>query len=346
MAPGDALPAARGELPPRGEGYPGSRRRQDVRRRCACAVCHKKEAKTHRGSRHALTLRPATLEALGSLAPQAGAIPQTGFVLIRKEGRLAVGSPGSSDTLPLDLALGSGKTGVTYVAFVEPDRMVEMRQSYFPSKKGWYATPGQEEGLAPDDVGKVHPRANIRQCVACHAVTLPEQTNVPPRRFFGVGCEACHGPGSAHVAASQAGDYERDRPEHLARLTGAELGKRCGVCHGQVESVAANPHQRPLTNRFQVYGLTQSACFKQSGGALSCVTCHDPHADAGHDPKPYEAVCVRCHSVPAGRACPVQPKTGCVACHMPSKPAIPGTALPTLMADHWIRAKRLPKASG
>jgi hypothetical protein len=249
-----------------------------------------------------------------------------------------IGSPAATELLPVDYALGSGKSGITYVAMIGPDRMVEIRKSFFPPRKSWYTTPGQESGLASDDVGKVHGRDNIRKCFRCHAVTLPDAANVPDPRFFGVGCEACHGPGSAHIAAIEAGDATRDRMEKLSLIPGASLSLRCGVCHGQVAEVASRPHDRALTNRFQVYGLAQSACFIKSNGTLSCATCHAGHGDASHDPTSYAAACLSCHSSPQGKTCPVQPKKDCVRCHMPSKPALPGTGLPTYMADHWIRA--------
>ncbi|MGC4045721.1 MAG: cytochrome c3 family protein [Armatimonas sp.] len=189
-------------------------------------------------------------------------------------------------------------------------------------------------------MGRLHSREDARRCVRCHAVTLPEHSNIPERKFFGVGCESCHGPGSAHVAASQSANYDRDRPENLAKLTGVQMNQKCGVCHGQVEEVATKPASLQLTNRMQPYGLSKSACFQKSNGKLTCITCHNPHENAEHNPQFYVKVCLTCHKAPQGKACPVQPATDCVRCHMPTFPAIPDSALPTKMADHWIRVQK------
>ncbi|MGC4045720.1 MAG: hypothetical protein QM758_18175 [Armatimonas sp.] len=97
-----------------------------------CTTCHTKEATTHKASRHANTLRVMTAEALGPLAPALGPIPNTEFLLRKKGNGFAVGAADTDSDLPMDLALGSGKTGMTYVAMVENERMVELRQSYFP----------------------------------------------------------------------------------------------------------------------------------------------------------------------------------------------------------------------
>ena len=125
--------------------------------------------------------------------------------------------------------------------------------------------------------------------------------------------------------------------------------KLCGECHRH--PAGAPPGQirpdNPILARFQPVGLMQSKCYKQSGGAVSCVTCHDPHARASPDRAGYDAKCLECHggSIPtaspansqpiAGRVCTVSPRERCVECHMP--PVDVGQHL--LFSDHWIRIR-------
>src|SRR5579871_5848267 len=312
----------------------------------ACMSCHQEEFHQQSHSRHAQTLHLASPQGLGNLAPPQGKIPGTDFVISLQDGQYAIASPSQSDEVaPLRYALGSGKTGMTYAFPVPGGKLVEVRLSYFPAQKQWYITPGQEN-LTPDVVGKVHPPADGQKCLLCHAVTIAPDSLKVETSFFGVGCESCHGPGSAHVAAMRKGDTNSIAMENLAQRPASRLNALCGNCHGTIGDSEAAKRMRNATNRFQAFGLMQSQCYQQSNDTLSCITCHNPHADASTNLKTYEAVCLNCHSTvtkpltqPAvvGKPCPVNPKSQCIGCHMPSQQAIPNTSLPTFMADHFIR---------
>ena len=167
----------------------------------ACKPCHPAEFQSHQKTFHAASLREATLADLGPLAPTPGTVPGEGRFTL-EEGRLVAHS--AVGKLPLQLALGSGKTGITFLAVLE-QTSAEIRQSYFPQEKKWYLTPGLEE--RSKGIGSaIHKEDKTRQCLSCHAVTLPSTSLLPEKRFFGVGCESCHGPGGEHVTAMQKGD--------------------------------------------------------------------------------------------------------------------------------------------
>jgi hypothetical protein len=315
----------------------------------ACQSCHPAEFRMHSGSHHAMSLHLAERPELGSQMPPLGRVPGTDIVLAEKHGVLQMtlaGQPG--DALPLDAAFGSGKTGMTYVAFIGVEAM-ELHKSYFPRLRLWYLTPGHEK-QKPSDVGMLHNRTVTRECVLCHAVTSPDNGVKPERRFFGVGCESCHGAGGAHAAAMKAGNGSDLKIERLGRLDATHLNNLCARCHRGFQSLNMQSNQAVMTNRFQPYGLMKSRCFVESGNRLSCLTCHNPHTNAATDPRTYERVCLTCHSgankAPAAisaepvHACPIDRNKGCIGCHMPKRPAFVTNDVPTRMADHYIHVVR------
>ena len=154
--------------------------------------------------------------------------------------------------------------------------------------------------------------------------------------MLNVTCEACHGPQGKHVREKRANaPVARTGP-----LPADAMNAMCGRCHGLSDVDPAHP----VIARFQPWGLSQSRCFQQSAGKLSCATCHDPHENARRDLKFYEAACLSCHSPkpevkPMPVLCPVNRKQGCVGCHMPTD----SKSMPHVkFFDHRIRVVRTP----
>jgi hypothetical protein len=159
------------------------------------------------------------------------------------------------------------------------------------------------------------------RCFACHSTGLlsfaPDEAIVPHEP--GVRCEACHGPAAAHARDPKLNPLPDPR-----RLSADELNRLCGECHRMPAAAGdATDLHNPWNARHQPLLLAASACFRESKGRLSCVTCHSPHAPVERVAASYNAACEKCHRAPrhkaqvAGRAC--------AECHMPQ--AKPGAYL-------------------
>ncbi len=322
----------------------------------ACRPCHEAEFASHHLSRHDTTMHPALCSALGKLTPPTGIVPLGGFSVNRDADSLVVkrdtGGQGGVLSRKLDLVLGSGKLGMTYISLFNNDSLMETRMSYFPAYKMWDITPGQEARASTDTpFGRVQSNTPARLCLSCHASSIPEKGIAVQSNQIGVGCEACHGPGRAHVAAMRSGKSSDVHINRLSTLTPTQLNEVCGRCHRNSRDVDLTTIEAEQTHRFQPYALIRSQCRTKGNEPLSCIYCHNPHTDASKDSEKYDQVCLACHSAHTGNAqpgtlkaaetvkgklCPINKTQGCVGCHMRPRIAFPETSVTATMADHLI----------
>ncbi|MBV9303185.1 MAG: DmsE family decaheme c-type cytochrome [Acidobacteriaceae bacterium] len=172
------------------------------------------------------------------------------------------------------------------------------------------------------------------------------------------GCEACHGPGKAHV--DSGGDATKII--RFTALSAREASERCAACHEKSESHAnfmRSPHLangvgcttchsiHAATARHDLLVSAQPAlCYgchrdvesdfakpqhhRVNEGLMSCTDCHNPHgAFLPHNLRTSSwqgLVCSKCHIDTAGpfifEHAPVK-EQGCTACHNPHGSANP-----------------------
>ncbi len=312
----------------------------------ACAPCHAQEFDQHRASHHAVTMRPVDPKSMGAYYPAPGPIEGTNLAIYETTAGLAMGwKDKAAEAIPMQFALGSERYAFTYIHIVNDRSLQELRESYYPPVHAWLATPGQDY-VDPNALAELHEDDLARSCLGCHTTTLPANGLTPEPRFYGVGCESCHGPGQKHVEAVRAGETGDLHMAKLEAMGATKLNELCGRCHRTAKTIP--PNDTDMTQRFEPYGLMKSRCFLETGDTLSCMTCHNPHTDASADLKGYEKVCLNCHSPsPAGGVgprnpqqtfCPVSPLTDCIPCHMPKRHVTPDS--PFQMTDHYIRIFR------
>ncbi|MFQ6098655.1 MAG: multiheme c-type cytochrome, partial [Armatimonadota bacterium] len=115
----------------------------------------------------------------------------------------------------------------------------------------------------------------------------------------GIGCEACHGPGSVHVA--------NPKPDNIVVDTSSE---QCGTCHFRDAQ-----HRIEAKGGFIRHHEQYDEMISAGHATLQCVDCHDAHAGTRYGPGLVRP-CQSCHPGPrAARKHNMIPN--CLDCHMP-----------------------------
>ena len=207
---------------------------------------------------------------------------------------------------------------------------------------------------------------------------LRDEPIYPAELPEGIDCQRCHGPGANHIRAAgdthASPDSIRKAIVNPARLSPAASLEVCLQCHLQSTSrhlpdsirrfdrapfsyVPGQPladfrisfdhapgsGQDGIEIDHSAYRLMQSQCFLKSRGALTCVTCHNPHEPLDSGSKAaahYDGVCRTCHAsaleslVRAGRH---PANAECVGCHMPKRRTT--DVVHVVMTDHLIQRR-------
>ncbi|MGO9465613.1 MAG: tetratricopeptide repeat protein [Isosphaeraceae bacterium] len=336
-----------------------------------CDQCHSEICKSYARSRHALTFHRGRELLDLSLPDRPLADPDDANVthaFVHEQDRVVeeTRTPDRVFKIVVDYAFGVRGRYVTMVGRDSEETYRAARMSHFHSAEGtgWTPTFGNEPAieLAERIRGEsVDVRDGVVRCVYCHVTRSGNFRHPPPESGIGpeaadagIGCERCHGPGGNHIAAVKAG-FTDVAIVTMPAANAAGITRQCGDCHtvdppGEIEEAPEDPRYV----RSPAVTLTFSRCYKESNGALSCVTCHDPHRDDLHVVAHHEAKCLSCHfdegtrsgaaakgasaSHPGkGAVCKVNPRNGCLKCHMPK---IPAPALRASLTDHYIRVRK------
>lgn len=225
---------------------------------------------------------------------------------------------------PGEWAFGAGLQAKTFVSRIDEDTYLEHGLSWYAVTRSMALTPGHRSPEG-EKYRTFHPNTAIFRCFQCHStgpLRLGPGSRIQPFEE-GVQCEACHGPGKEHIASGRAMRNPR-------KMTAAEVNESCGACHRKPAAAGDDTDwTNPWNTRHQPLYLAESACFRKSGGRLSCLTCHPPHRPLSRVAANYDAACSQCHPKPRHK---VQRRGACVSCHMPA--VSPSSLLH--FANHWI----------
>ncbi len=150
----------------------------------------------------------------------------------------------------------------------------------------------------------------IDDCTQCHTTGWDPKTKKWSE--IAIGCEACHGPGKAHVSSSgetkmikTVGSDEMCGKCHNGTEKEPRQGVRVAENHGKsLATLKANPEAKDecLRCHSQDYRTAPSDAkptLETAKYGLTCVTCHNPHKRTGH-PGQLKAesnkLCMGCHT--------------------------------------------------
>ena len=298
-----------------------------------CLSCHAEQARDWSTSHHAHAMAVATTTSVrgafdGRQLKHAGVTSR----FFKRGDQFFVNTDGTTGKL-IDFE-------IKYTFGVEPlqqyliempgGRLQALQVAWDDQKKQWYHLRPNEK-TPPGDVlhwtGR-YQTANT-MCIVCHVTAFERRYDAVTDSFDSrwkepnVSCQACHGPGEAHVKWAAAN--ETDRPKLIAAgAMGLTVRPHpsdprasqeiCTPCHSRRSELSATgmPGQ-PLMDHFlpsvlrdglyhadgqqsteEVFvdgSFRQSKMFKMG---VTCTNCHNPHT--GKLRQPGNALCLQCHA--------------------------------------------------
>ena len=209
----------------------------------ACAGCHQQQYATWQGSQHAVAMQPATAATV--LAQFDGTLlaGTDSEATLRRDGDTFVVKTAGPDGKPADFPVR-----YTFGVFPLQQYLLEFPRGRLQSLTlAWDARPEAEGGQRWFDL---YPGQDLRpgnplhwtgidqnwnyQCADCHSTNLRKNYDATTDTFatswsdVDVGCEACHGPGSAHVTWANRAKQADALPQRDRGLT-ARLDERRGI---------------------------------------------------------------------------------------------------------------------
>lgn len=239
------------------------------------------------------------------------------------------------------------KSGDTYVPLLAQYNIATKKWSKYhvPAEHGdWWAQ------YYPDPKGDNSGRPTGPLCDGCHSVNFNLATNQPME--WNVGCEQCHGAGSAHVAHPTLTNILNP-----GRQNYVQANDTCIACHSQGQPLSnpikgayydwpvgyhaglkladywkLEPHVLGETsfthfpdgtahkNRMQGNDFVQSLMYTRG---VTCFSCHDPHGTKNDAMlrKPVTEVCMSCHGPNTQNG----PHAISIEAHTHHKPGSPGS---------------------
>lgn len=298
----------------------------------SCAPCHRAQHEAWVGSHHAKAMQVATeATVLGDFKD--ATLTHLGVTtrFFRRAGRFFVNTEGPDGTpADFEVAYTFGVAPLQqYLIELPGGRLQSLTIAWDTSGRQWFPLYPRPR-IAPDD--PLHWTGRYQNwnlmCAECHTTDLrkgydPKADTYATRwAAINVGCQACHGPGQAHLAWAQAGRSRGGGTSSGGAGTGlvvdlkgssaGDLVDACARCHSRRTRLASEERAgRPFLDEYRPealrpdlyhadgqpldevyeYGSYRQSAMSQQG--VRCTDCHDAHT--GSLRASGNALCTGCH---------------------------------------------------
>jgi len=300
----------------------------------ACADCHRQEHAAWSNSHHSWALRePARENVLGDFNDATFNHRGTRSRFYKRAEKFFIETDGS-DGKPAEFEI-KYTVGVEplqqYLVELDKGRLQALDIVWNTEQKRWFHLYPDQELKPRDGLHWSGPYKNWNaRCAECHQTNFKKNYSPKLASYqskwseLTIGCEACHGPGSAHVQwAKDPAAFQSQKPADvddkgltvsLPLKTANEEIQLCARCHSRRSPMGADspPPGGKLTDHYKiallrpglyhadgqindevyVYGSFLQSKMYASG--VRCSNCHEPHS--GSLIAEGNAVCTQCHN--------------------------------------------------
>jgi tetratricopeptide (TPR) repeat protein len=298
----------------------------------SCIECHQKEYHLWKGSDHDKAMADATdSTVLGNFNNAQFTFAGKTSRFFKRDGKFFVyteGVGGKMQELQVTHTFGVRPLQQYLIPF-ENGKYQCLPIAWNTEKKEWFnmaAMVYRPEDIKPDNwLYWTNQAQNWNSmCAECHSTNLQKNFDIETKSYnttwvdINVNCEACHGPGSAHIEWARLPEMARPQDNNTAlllktsKIPSRQYVESCAPCHARRSSQGALDHthtdflsyaipQLPTPPYYHIDGqfleedyeygsFTQSKMYMKD---VRCGDCHDPHSLQ----RKFEgnALCTQCH---------------------------------------------------
>ena len=298
----------------------------------SCIECHQKEYRLWKGSDHDNAMSVATdSTVLGSFNNAEFTFNGKTSKFYKRNGKFYVfteGPGGVMKEFPVSHTFGVRPLQQYLIPF-ENGKYQCLPIAWNTPEKKWFhmaAMVYKPEDMRPDNwLYWTNQAQNWNSmCAECHSTNLQKNFDISTKSYnttwsdINVNCEACHGPGSAHIDWARLPELARPQDNNTgllvktSRITSRQYVESCAPCHARRSSTGPYDHshseflsyaipQLPTRPEYFIDGqfhdedyeygsFTQSKMYMKD---VRCGDCHDPHSLK----RKFDgnALCTQCH---------------------------------------------------